>query len=466
MTAFNPNISASVKSYIYKSIASARNSKRLWLQGSAIEECGFKKGTPISVSVQDVLSDFHVVIRVDPTASKVVSGRTYKTTGAELPIIDFLSQDMAPVGTRIKVVVMPNLILVSLHHEDRKKLEREERLMQIASGKRVAKEGSLCTGIGVSTYAAHSVLEGEGIDSRLAWVVEKEDKYIEVAAKNNPAFRKDTVVISGVLEEVEVDQVEKVDFLSLSLPCTGFSLSGRAKLGLSCGEAHPEAATAVFGAIAIIKKSNPSVILSENVVQAQHSATYVLFKAELMRMGYNIHEVVLNGHHAGTLEQRERYFFVAVSSGVDTHFSFEPCLDGQDRPYATFADIMDDVPMDDPRWKSYDYLEQKAERDLAQGKGFKRQFINPSSTECGVIGRQYSKARSTEPFWKRLDGLQRLLTVAEHAKAKLIPESLVEGVSNTIAHEGLGQSVLFPHIVKLMRCIAQGIRRIAQAVIR
>lgn len=68
--------------------------------------------------------------------------------------------------------------------------------------------------------------------------------------------------------------------------------------------------------------------------------------------------------------------------------------------------------------------------------------------------------RSTEPFWKREDGLERLLTVAEHARVKLIPESLVSGLSDTIAHQGLGQSVLLPHVTGLVDCIAEGINKL------
>ncbi|RWA45583.1 hypothetical protein AU476_39920 [Cupriavidus sp. UYMSc13B] len=37
----------------------------------------------------------------------------------------------------------------------------------------------------------------------------------------------------------------------------------------------------------------------------------------------------------------------------------------------------------------------------------------------------------------------RLLTATEHARAKRVPEHLIDGLSNTIAHEMLGQAVLY-----------------------
>ncbi|MFZ5883646.1 MAG: DNA cytosine methyltransferase, partial [Chloroflexota bacterium] len=38
--------------------------------------------------------------------------------------------------------------------------------------------------------------------------------------------------------------------------------------------------------------------------------------------------------------------------------------------------------------------------------------------------------------------LQRIFTPVEHARLKTIPEGLVKGLSDTIAHEILGQSIV------------------------
>lgn len=69
--------------------------------------------------------------------------------------------------------------------------------------------------------------------------------------------------------------------------------------------------------------------------------------------------------------------------------------------------------------------------------------IDGSEPRCGTIGRGYQKARSTEPFLKHpTNGKQRLFTPVEHARVKTIPEQLVAGLSDTTAHEILGQSVI------------------------
>lgn len=459
---FDPTNLPLVKQHTYSQIGSAKNSKRIWLEGGRLSDCGFTKGVAIAVHYNP--DNFQLTFVRDPKATKVVSGRVSRTTGRATPIIDLRDKGFPAVGTRIRVTFMDGVIVVSLHHEDRKRLDREKRLLAIASGKRVMKEGSLCTGIGVSTLAAHETLHAGGINTQVDWVIDIEGKYLNIASLNNPAITKNTQLIVGALEEVEPELLSQVDLLTVSLPCTGFSISGRSKLGLSIGEAHPSAATAVFGAIQIIKQTNPSIIVSENVTQARGSATYMLLIAELQRLGYTIKESILSGADAGTLENRERYFFVALSNGVSHLFDFAN-IEPKAKVFTTMGDIMAPSCETADMWKTYDYLDTKAARDLKAGKGFKRQFATPETETIGVCGRGYAKARSTECFWKRSDGLQRLLTTTEHAKVKLIPEKLVEGVSVRVAHEGLGQSILFPHVVLLIERVVEGLRNLARSVL-
>lgn len=52
---------------------------------------------------------------------------------------------------------------------------------------------------------------------------------------------------------------------------------------------------------------NPSVVVSENVVQARDSASYMLVRAYLKEQGYVITEDVLDARQAGTIEDRDRW---------------------------------------------------------------------------------------------------------------------------------------------------------------
>ena len=61
-------------------------------------------------------------------------------------------------------------------------------------------------------------------------------------------------------------------------PCTGHSNSGKAKNKIKNAEQHKTDATAVFGFMRIVQSHVNPVIVSENVPQAQDSATYQLNK--------------------------------------------------------------------------------------------------------------------------------------------------------------------------------------------
>lgn len=93
--------------------------------------------------------------------------------------------------------------------------------------------------------------------------------------------------------------------------------------------------------------------------------------------------------------------------------------------------------------------------DTAAGKGFRRQLLDASAPFCGVIGKGYAKCRSTEPFYRHptIAGLSRLLTPVEHARVKGIPENVIAGLSDTVAHEILGQSIIYPLFVAIGKAI-------------
>ena len=113
------------------------------------------------------------------------------------------------------------------------------------------------------------------------------------------------------------------------------------------------------------------------------------------------------------------------------------------------------MPDDSPLWSEMKGLKRKQLTDQAKGNSFKMQLVDKSSRTTPVIGRGYSKIRSTEPklVHPTDKNLLRQFTVNEHARLKTIPEKLVSGNYNCIAHEILGQSVIY----NLVSCIGQTI---------
>jgi DNA (cytosine-5)-methyltransferase 1 len=181
-------------------------------------------------------------------------------------------------------------------------------------------------------------------------------------------------------------------------------------------------------------------------------------------LGYQVRTKTL-GRDLGAFERRDRHILLAVSEGLAQHVDLDRIEPSSTAP-RRLAEILEEIPLDSPRWKRFEYLDAKEERDIAQGKGFRRQMLDADAPFCGTIGRGYHKARSTEPFVVHPENpmLSRLLTPREHAAVKGIPARAVDGLSDTTAHEILGQSVLFPVFRGLGRLIARSLDTLGQPV--
>lgn len=96
----------------------------------------------------------------------------------------------------------------------------------------------------------------------------------------------------------------------------------------------------------------------------------------------------------------------------------------------------------------------------AQGKGFAMQIVTAFDTKCPTITKGYAKVRSTDPKLQHPSNpdLLRQFTAAEHARIKGIPERLVSGLSATLAHELLGQSICYEPFRAVGRLIGAALK--------
>ena len=432
----------------YTTAKETKRGLRIWIEGQKLNLVGFEPDAPYTV-LYDAIAK-----RIDLTLDAQGAKRVTKSTrnGNPRPIIDLQSQMVNTVfdgDDKIRVTFSAGHIAIEQHHEAGNQVDREQRFTKRKQDG-VILEASMFTGGGISTEAIAEAISEAGFDSRVSWCCEMEAKYIESAGENCLAIDDNTVFLVGMAEEIESHLFTEVDVLSFSMPCAGFSKAGKSKHKQS-SENH--SGTALFGVINAIRAANPSVIISENVTEAYDSPIYQLLTSELRRTGYRVFEQLLNQNHTGTIENRARYWMVAISEGIAPD-SLELPEIIQDRP--TIASILDANPSEP--WAANEYLHVKAERDAAAGKGFKRQLITGAEDRCGTIGRYYAKKRSTEPFVVNSEGLERLFTPAEHARVKSIPEHLIaSGVSKTTAHEILGQSVDYRQPLKLALSLFQNI---------
>lgn len=422
----------SEKQVTYTTAKKTRRAIRIWFEGQKLALCGFKPGAKYRI---DETGNKSLTLTLDPDGDRKVSEA--KRGSKARPIIDLHSKQIEGIfdeGDRVCVTFTEGTILVNQHHEEKNQAVREASFRSnLRQG--FLTEASMFTGGGVSTEAIHSGIANSGINSKLIWIAEAEWRYVQSAGDNCLAIDDDTTFLVGHVEEIEPKYYQPCNVLSFSMPCAGVAKCGTVK-HKKTAEAH--SGTALFGVVHAVRSSNPAVIISENVVEAQNSSIYILLKSELERLGYRIHEIIMDNSHTDSIENRKRYWLVAISRGLPFE---ELAIEEAIRSGRTVRDILEnDIP--ESMWADNQYLKDKQVKDKAAGKGFaKRQLLNGDETKVGTIGRFYQKRRSTEPFITRPDGKERLFTPVEHARVKSVPEHLIENQSNKTAHEILGQSV-------------------------
>ncbi len=174
----------------------------------------------------------------------------------------------------------------------------------------------------------------------------------------------------------------------------------------------------------------------------------------------------VSSEHGGDFwaaKDRVRWCLVAHTKG--TTFSFDDI-----QPKLTvvrkLGELLDSVAPDDPSWREVAYLKEKELRDKDAGKGFSMQYITPDATSVPTIRKGYAKGGSTDPRLRHPDNpdLSRLLTPAEHARIKGVPEQLVEGLSATMAHQELGQGVVYIPFEKVGERMGEHISRLVEEV--
>lgn len=437
-----------MKTYETAEIGVRRNkgAPRIWLDGERLTNAGFPPGQRYTL----VVADRKVTLTVDEDGSRVVTA--HRKNERELPVIDLNS--FKAIGCfegldRVRVILDKDEIRLMPLASQEKATERLERLQGRLQDGLPLRSGSFCHGGGVLAKALKDGLADAGITTSLVVANDIDREVLFHASELNPAWNDETLAIAAPMQEIVtddelMDRIGKIEFLEAGIPCTGASLSGRAKKHLSMAEADRNAGHLVVPFLELVRRLQPAVAVVENVPPYANTASAHLIRHILEDWGYTVTEAILPAQEFNCLEDRKRVCFVAVTAGL----SFDVSQIQRPAPKTIrLADVMEDIGPDDERWRSYDYLQKKEERDIAAGKGFRRQLLTPADTRVGTIGSGYYKARSTEPFIAHPaegDGRSRLLTAKEHARVKGIDPLLIEGKSETRAHMMLGNSVCAP----------------------
>jgi len=430
-----------IRQIAYLKLGEKRGNRRLWIEGGRLEKAGFEPGVRYRIT-HDIESNT-LTILIDEQGERKVSRR--KRGDRPIPIIDINNSTLNALFNqsveRVCALITEQTIIIAIHPDDEAAAERYARLVAKLNNREPLAIGSVSHGAGIMDHALHTGMEKGGVPARLAYAIEIEHKYLEASLANNEIWDERSIPVHAPMEEVDPQLLPRIDVYVGGIPCTGASRSGKAKNRLKHAEEHESAGALFLAFLEIMKKGNPSVVVLENVPDYANTASMAVIRAVLEHLKYDVHETVLDGNEMGALESRKRFCMVAVTRGVD--FSWDN-LRPVRRKEERLGEVLEAIEDDDGMWRTYAYLDAKAKRDRKAGKGFKQQIVTPESESVGTIGRGYSKARSTEPFLAHPTNpeLKRLLTPKEHARVKTVPEHLIEGLSNTVAHEVLGQSVI------------------------
>ncbi|WP_019592021.1 DNA cytosine methyltransferase, partial [Thioalkalivibrio sp. ALE20] len=317
---------------IYTKLGERKGQKRLWLEGRRLARAGITPGQHFELShvEQTGKAGKGLVMRFVDTGERRVSRR--KRGGEELPVIDVSGEELTRTfggAERVRVVIRPGSIEITVHHHDRATAERAGRLIERLQAREPLRMGSLAHGGGILDHALHRGLQAAGVPVELAFANESDGDYLEASLANNPIWHKDAIAIEAPMQDVEWRKLPPVDILAAGLPCTGASLSGRSKNRLAKAEEHETAGPLFVAFIAAIQTLRPSVILLENVPQYGTTTSMTVIRSVLDSLDYELHETVLDGFELGALERRNRFCLVATNPEVP--FAFDGLHPVRDR---------------------------------------------------------------------------------------------------------------------------------------
>lgn len=455
--------------YITKTIRSNKGAPRIFLDGRQYARAGFAPGTPYQVQISPGES---VTLTVCADGSRRVSGRKDSNGEKTIPVMD-LNSDLVLEQFKgmdcVRMIIRQGEIIFLPLASEKHKRDRLDRLKKSLFEDGRVSSGSLTHGGGILCRAIHEGLKLGGIECDLQFANEIREDLLEHARSRNDIWSDRTIAAAAPMQELVQDewflrQLGKTTLLDMSLPCSGGSVAGRAKLGLGMMEDHPHVGHLVFAALVIIQRVQPALVLLENVTSYANTASAKILRQQMIDMGYDIHEAVVKGSDFGCMENRERWCLVGVTKGLEFSFAnITPALVEVRR----LGEYLENISLDDPRWSEMRGLKEKQVRDKAAGKNFDMQIFDESSTKINTITKGYAKVRSTDPKIQHPSNpdLLRNLTEVEHARVKGVDPKLIEGLCKTTAHEVLGQGVVYEPFLQIGVAFSETLNKFAEQVI-
>lgn len=448
------------------SIGSNKGAPRIWIEGRKALAGGFTPGSRYTAKIDP--EKCLLTLEQFDQGMRIVSRKT--KGDKEFPVIDLNSHELLSIFAgldSVRVVVQQNCIRILPVASELRARRRLQRLRERIQTKEPLSFGSAASGIGILDMAAHEGFAMAGVDGSLKLAVEIRDDCMEHAAAVNPVYSADTVTVTMPMQEFVFDnwainQVGEQDVFCIGIPCSGASVAGRSRRGLEHPESHPDVGHMVVPFLAMVAKLNPVAVCLECVIPYRSTASMAIIRSMLRDLGYSVHETELEASNWNMIEHRSRFCMVAVTEGIQ--FSFDS-LKKPEPQQRQFGEIMDNVDPAHSTWGRIDYIWSKLQRDQSAGKGFAPTVVDASSTRLPVLNKTLHKRQSTGTYIQHPTDpeLYRIPTVAEHARCKGVPESLVQGTTQTFGHEILGQAISVPPFVAVFELLARSLKAFGES---
>lgn len=207
---------------------------------------------------------------------------------------------------------------------------------------------------------------------------------------------------------IKEDSIDKYNILCAGFPCQPFSSAGL-KLGMEDDRSR------VYDKIMnIVKKTNPDVVLLENVKNILNIDKGEVIKRiikDFNTMKYSVSYGVLNTSQFGLAQNRERVFIIATNNGVQ--FDFNPLLEINDR--VTLRKIVDtDIDTEYISEDSYTLLDPEDYKLQKSGLIFCG-YINGKLRKAGVLAgtEHLSRVHKQPNRIYHIDGVHPTLSSSE-----------------------------------------------------
>ena len=397
-----------------------RNNKRLWLTPKFVADAGLSGDDVIYQTYHKTADGPALHIHREPVPESIKCKVANTAKGG---VIDINRSDLTEHFQdyeQVNITVNGDIIVITGAIHESKVIERETALRRRAKNNGPIRKGGIFVGTGLLCESIHQGMAISGVITKERFGAELAELPAEVNINTNKLWNdcyKDARFYQGDIHHINLNIVPKLDMLVIGFPCPASSkLNTQRKVKGEKDVFHPETGTVFQPTLSIIIKSNPALVVLENVVGFSGSEVDHIMCDVMRRQGYLMTQTYLTGTSHGDFERRQRLCRVWYSKNLP-----EPDLlqikEFEQANALTVGDVIEPISNDDPRWGRRKYLEDK---HIEKKNNHKYCLVNNKTTLLNTMGANYGKIQPDSPMIPHPEKpfFSRIFTQAEHCNIR------------------------------------------------